>query len=159
MPQDDNQSALTSLAMQPSTQLVTLASVALLRRDGAALFQHRDEKPGLSCSGAWVFPGGHSEPSEPIAASAAREFREETGYICDDLRFLGNYTIAVGAERFSAAVFFGVYDEIQKIECFEGQAMEFIRRGDGLRYGVSSSFLLLWEKALVAAGLATVVSS
>jgi 8-oxo-dGTP pyrophosphatase MutT (NUDIX family) len=38
-----------------------VCGVVLLREDGAALLQHRDDIPGIADPGLWVFPGGHRE--------------------------------------------------------------------------------------------------
>jgi 8-oxo-dGTP pyrophosphatase MutT (NUDIX family) len=65
-----------------------VGGIVLLRGDGAALLQHRDDKPGLPHAGLWVFPGGHCEAGEPIEACARREFFEETGYRCEDVHEL-----------------------------------------------------------------------
>ena len=53
--------------------------------DGAALLQHRDDKPELRRAGMWVPPGGGLDPGEPAEAGARREIREETGYLCGEL--------------------------------------------------------------------------
>ena len=65
-----------------------VAAVILLRHDGAALLQHRDDKPGLRNAGMWVPPGGHAESDELMLDCARRELREETEYDASDLRFL-----------------------------------------------------------------------
>ena len=57
-----------------------VGAVFLLRKDGAALLQLRDEKPGLRHAGKWVPPGGHAEDWEKIEDCASREFYEETNY-------------------------------------------------------------------------------
>src|SRR5262245_35654717 len=77
--------------MQGSDQsgpLPVVAAVVLLRDDGAALMQHRDDKPGLRHAGMWVPPGGHCEPGESARVCARREFLEETGYRCGGLHWL-----------------------------------------------------------------------
>ena len=66
----------------------TVTAVVLLRDDGAALFQLRDDKPGLRHAGRWVIPGGHCEPGETWDQSARRELREETAYECGALHWL-----------------------------------------------------------------------
>ena len=49
-----------------------VSAVILLRDDGAALMQHRDDKPGLRNAGMWVPPGGHRDPGEEAVACAGR---------------------------------------------------------------------------------------
>ena len=62
-----------------------VAGIVLLREpDGAALLQHRDDKPGLPHANLWVPPGGHCDGDESWDACAAREFLEETGYSSDN---------------------------------------------------------------------------
>ena len=63
----------------PADERARIGGVVLLRADGAGLLQHRDDKPGLSAAGLWVFPGGHCEPGETCRECARREFLEETG--------------------------------------------------------------------------------
>src|SRR2546426_11810314 len=68
-----------------------VVGVVLLRPDGSALLQLRDNKPGLNAAGQWVFPGGHCDPGEPLEDGARREFLEETAYRCADLRLLTTF--------------------------------------------------------------------
>jgi len=64
------------------------AATMVLRRDRAALLQHRDDKPGLRNAGMWGLPGDHAESGESMLDCARRELREETEYNASDLRFL-----------------------------------------------------------------------
>ena len=52
--------------------------------EGRVLAQHRLPKEGNPWAGL-TFPGGHVEPSESIADSMVREFKEETGLIISNL--------------------------------------------------------------------------
>jgi 8-oxo-dGTP pyrophosphatase MutT (NUDIX family) len=63
------------------------AQVALVQ-DGRVLVQLRPWPPG------WELPGGHCEPNEDPAATAAREAEEETGYAVRIERVVGVYTWA-----------------------------------------------------------------
>ena len=65
-----------------------VAGIVLLKDDGAALFQLRDNKPGLPCAGQWSLPSGRCESDETMAACAKRELLEETGYACETLEKL-----------------------------------------------------------------------
>lgn len=48
--------------------------------------------------GWWVAPGGKMESGESIKESAAREFREETGFTVEDPVLTGVYTIVIEDE-------------------------------------------------------------
>lgn len=100
-----------------------VAAIVLLREDGAALLQHRDDKPGLSHSGLWTPPGGHCKPGESIVACAHREFEEETAYRLADLHVLAEIVDdqAEGFSPYKLTVFWASYDGVQRIECREGQ--------------------------------------
>jgi len=135
-------------AMTPKKSLV---AVALLRADEAVVFQHRDNNPGLSCAGEWVFPGGHCDEHETLGACAAREFEEETGYRCAGLYSLGEHNIHVKSEYFTVQIFWGFYDSLQTIECREGQAMEFIQRDKAKDFDIADSFLKLWDQVINSA--------
>ncbi|MGE0391992.1 MAG: NUDIX domain-containing protein [Vicinamibacterales bacterium] len=129
-----------------------VAAIALLRRDGAALMQLRDDKPGLSHANMWVLPGGHSEPDEPIESTARREFLEETEYRLGDLHWLARFEDQPPDHPlFSVAVFWAVYDDVQPIVCHEGQALEFLKREDADRYAVPDFLIRAWDLALGAA--------
>jgi 8-oxo-dGTP pyrophosphatase MutT (NUDIX family) len=129
----------------------TVAAVSLLRDDGAVLMQHRDDKPGLPHAGMWVPPGGHADPGESAEACARREFREETGYVCDRLHFLEHAHVQIGDGRsFELAMFWAVYDGVQQTVCHEGQALEFIRREDADAYPIPAFIVPMWDRALRA---------
>lgn len=97
----------------------------MLREDGAALLQHRDDIPTISDPGLWVFPGGHVERSETPREGAAREMEEETCYRCHNLRPLIRLDIEEGTLLF----FWENYDGRQRVACREGQRLEFVDRG------------------------------
>jgi 8-oxo-dGTP pyrophosphatase MutT (NUDIX family) len=61
------------------------AQVAIVRR-GRVLVQFRPWPPG------WELPGGHLEPGEDPAVTAAREVAEETGYIVRITGLVGVYS-------------------------------------------------------------------
>ena len=108
----------------------TIGGVVLLRDDGAALLQLRDNKPGLNAAGMWVFPGGHCEPGESLESAARREFEEETGYRCGELLPLAPI-IHPGDDRrsiYHLGLFACRYDGVQAVCCYEGQTVEFVRR-------------------------------
>jgi 8-oxo-dGTP pyrophosphatase MutT (NUDIX family) len=96
----------------------------LLRDDGAALLQHRDDISTISDPGLWVFPGGHLERNETPHEGAAREMEEETCYRCHNLRPLIRLAIEEGELLF----FWENYDGRQHVACREGQGLEFVDR-------------------------------
>ena len=78
----------------PAESVPRIGGVVLLRNDGAVLLQLRDNKPTITAAGLWVFPGGHCEDGEACRDCARREFREETGYDCPDLKPLTEFSPA-----------------------------------------------------------------
>jgi 8-oxo-dGTP diphosphatase len=127
-----------------------VGGIVLLRADGAALLQHRDDKPGLPHAGLWVFPGGHCEPGEAIENCARREFLEETAYQCGELHPLETVR-ELSVEGFPAidlTVFWCRYDGVQSVQCLEGQALAFIERSRADGYPMPDYLLRMWDLAL-----------
>ena len=108
----------------PQTSIQQVVGVVLLRADGAALLQHRDDISTISDPGLWVFPGGHLKWGETPRDGAAREMEEETCYRCYNLRPLTRLAIEGGTLLF----FWENYDGQQPVACREGQALEFVDR-------------------------------
>ena len=96
----------------------------MLRDDGAALLQHRDNISTISDPGLWVFPGGHLNEGETPQVGAAREMEEETRYRCHNLRPLTRLAIEEGTLLF----FWDNYDGRQRLACREGQGLKFVDR-------------------------------
>ncbi len=131
-----------------------VAAVILLRHDGAALLQHRDDKPGLRNAGMWVPPGGHAESDESMVDCARRELREETEYDASDLRFLLSFEDAVeGWPAYWLEFFWCWYDGVQSLVCHEGQALIFIERSIAASYPIPGYLVNAWDAALAAAGV------
>ncbi|HXH33199.1 MAG TPA: thiamine pyrophosphate-dependent enzyme [Plantibacter sp.] len=131
----------------------TVAAIYLLREDGAALLQHRDDLPHISHAGLWVPPGGHCHPNEAIEDCARREFLEETEVRLDELHPLARFVddTVEGFEPLDLAVFWSRYDGAQRFVCHEGQALSFVSLADAERLGVPTYLVELWERAAVAA--------
>lgn len=131
-----------------------VAAIFLLREDGAALMQHRDDKPDISHANTWVPPGGHCEEGESAEACARREFFEETGYQTGDLHLIADFTDdhAAGFPPLRLSVFWSRYDGVQGVTCHEGQALEFVPRPRAAALMIPPYLVDLWDQALVAAG-------
>ena len=132
-----------------------VAGVVLLRDDRAALMQLRDNKPGLSSAGLWVFPGGHCEAQEELAVCARREFLEETGYDCAQLHWLASVMHRTGdtGRLYQLNFFWDRYDGIQPVSCFEGQEIRFVGRQEVVGLAIEGYVTGVWDGALEAAGL------
>jgi 8-oxo-dGTP pyrophosphatase MutT (NUDIX family) len=130
-----------------------VAAIVLLREDGAALLQHRDDKPGINHPDTWVPPGGHREPGETIEACARREFVEETTYRLGDVHFLTRFLDAHEgvADPIWVTVFWSRYDGCQQPVCCEGQALTFVPRAEAAQLKVPSYLIRVWDLALAAA--------
>ena len=130
----------------------TVAAVVLLRDDGAALLQLRDDKPGLRHAGTWVMPGGHCQPGEPLEAGARRELCEETGYTCDTLHWLMSLEDdqPSGWPVYPLVMFWARYDGVQPLRCFEGQALRFIERQSAGAFAIPDYLLHIWDAAIAA---------
>ena len=130
-----------------------VAGVVLLREpDGAALLQHRDDKRGLPHANLWVPPGGHCEDDKAWESCAAREFLEETGYRCRNLRSLAEFNVddVPFSQPMHLKVFWDVYDGDQAVTCREGQALEFMSRSRATLIAIPEYLVDLWDQALNA---------
>lgn len=129
-----------------------VAAVVLLRADGAALLQLRDDKPGLKHAGQWVPPGGHCEPGESMEDCARREFYEETRYQLGSFHRLLDFVDYddPSTRPSSVTVFWTLYDGTQGFQCLEGQALEFVRRQDAGAYPIPGYLVKVWDRALEA---------
>jgi len=148
-PSTNGKSVETSAAYGP------VAGIVLLRSDGAALLQLRDDIPTIQDPGIWVFPGGHIEPGEPVIDGARREFLEETAYRCSNLRPL--VTLAsqdVGYDtEFEMVFFWERFDSRQTTECLEGKLLEFVQRSQADDRPRRDYLTRVWDLALAAANL------
>ncbi len=132
-----------------------VCGVVLLREDGAALLQHRDDIPGIADPGLWAFPGGHREAHETPEQAARREFLEETRYQCGELQPLCAFPgPAFGYERdFALEFFWARFDEAQSFECREGQELRFVQRAEAEGLPVCSYLFHVWDRALANQGV------
>ena len=130
----------------------TVAAVFVLRDDGAALFQHRDDKPDLRDAGKWVPPGGHLDTGETLEECARRELHEETDYTAHDLHCLSAFLNGQNTNwpPYILTIFWTRYDGIQPVRCLEGQALQFIRRTEADRYDIPAYLVSEWDAANAA---------
>lgn len=128
----------------------TVAAVYLLREDGAALLQLRDDKPEIAHANTWVPPGGHCEPGEPVEECARREFVEETDYRLGAIEELARFVDdnAVGFDPLDLTVYWGTYDGMQEVRCREGQEIAFVPRAEAEDMGIPAYLVELWDRAL-----------
>ena len=136
-------------------QSAAIASVVLLSLDQQgtpteALFQLRDNLPGLPYANQWVFPGGHVDSGESIENGARREFLEETGYVCGKLKYLCDGHVIIRDIPVAVSLYWEIYDKQQKIECYEGQEMRFLRRDMSATFAIPQHLLPWWDQAIKA---------
>jgi ADP-ribose pyrophosphatase YjhB (NUDIX family) len=148
-PDIDTTSSVSILGDRKITQSNNIAAVFLLRNDGAALLQLRDDKPSLRNAAKWVPPGGAVESCETLEMAAKRELREETDYDCHEIYWLTSFEDQViGWPSYTLSVFWGPYDGVQPVHCHEGQDLRFVRRQQVSQYDIPSRLLPLWDQAL-----------
>ena len=130
----------------------SVAGVILLRHDGAALLQWRDDRPDLRHPGRWVPPGGHCQSCERLEDCARRELFEETGYRAAELTWL--LTLIDDDEKqwppYPLTVYWAIYDGQQAVTCHEGQAVEFVERSRAAELNVPTYLVTVWDRALAA---------
>jgi 8-oxo-dGTP diphosphatase len=140
-----------------SSDTSRICGVVLLRDDGAALLQLRDNKPWIADPGLWVFPGGHVEAGESPEFGAARELLEETSYVCDELRELVTYSMfELGYSQDKIIMFYWCrFDGRQLPVCGEGQDLKFVSRGEIELLPRPRYLTQVWDLALQAGALSS----
>jgi 8-oxo-dGTP diphosphatase len=135
------------------------AAFFLMRADGAAYLQLRDDKPGLQYPGFWSAPGGHCDATESPEDCARRELLEEAGYRCGELHRLAeldNPDMAEGHQRIT--LFWTLYDGVQELRCFEGRAMRFVTRNEAESLMFVRFLFSYWDRILAELGVEPVKS-
>ena len=140
------------MAADAASKRPTIAGVVVLREDGAALLQLRDDIPTIQDPGIWVIPGGHVNLDESPSVGAAREVEEETCYRCTQVRPLAQCRgVELGYDHdFDLFFFWENYDGRQPVECREGQAVAFVPRAEAERLPRRSYLTEIWDLALAA---------
>lgn len=100
-------------------------AVALLNGN-KVLMQLRDNNPGIYEPNKWSLPGGKCEPGEKPEDAAKREFKEETGYELSAPKVVQSYIMPYEKGDYNWYILVEEYDGNQKVNCYEGQKMEFM---------------------------------
>ncbi len=129
-----------------------IVAIVLMRADGAALMQLRDDKPGLPRANMWVIPGGHQDEDENSLTAARRELKEETDYDCPDLCYLGTFDDEndVTGQHYKLTVYWWHHDGRQSFRCLEGQELRFMTRHEASGVRMPAVVLDAWDLALKA---------
>jgi 8-oxo-dGTP pyrophosphatase MutT (NUDIX family) len=122
--------------------------ILLIRGDGALLLQLRDNKKNIKHPNMWGSPGGHLNKNETYAQCANRELFEETGYIAKNLKYLMTVHETIGNKKSKIKLFWEKYDNKQKLSCYEGQKLKFIKKKEAHMYKVVKIIIFVWEKIL-----------
>lgn len=126
-----------------------ISAVYLIRKDGAALMQLRDEKPGLRHAGIWVPPGGHMDSGETLEDAARREFEEETQIHCGKLQWINALEVVLPPwPTFLLANFMDRYDNKQEFACLEGQKLCFLLRERAKEFSLPAFIVKNWDYIL-----------
>lgn len=108
-------------------KIVKRSCGVLIYDTNKVLLQLRDNIPTIASPGMWATPGGGVEPNETYKQGAIRELKEETNYSTTEIfQFFKSIYFTDDNKLGEVAYFFGSYDGKQKIQCLEGQKMEFV---------------------------------
>lgn len=104
------------------------AGVVIVRKDGAVLMQHRDNKPGIFWPDYWCYPAGTVDEGEDYKTAALRELHEETGYTpLEVFKLVDEVYERSDGEKVNRHIYWTIYDGKQEIKCNEGQEMKFVK--------------------------------
>ncbi|HSK17781.1 MAG TPA: NUDIX domain-containing protein [Longimicrobiales bacterium] len=82
-----------------------------IQQAGAIAFRMQDDQPIILLvrarrdPDAWIFPKGHVEPGESIAAAALRELEEEGGVVGEIVSEVGSSSFREGGETYAVTYF------------------------------------------------------
>ena len=97
----------------------------VLIKNRKVLMQLRDNKSDIAFPGGWCLPGVHVDDGEPVKEAVKRETLEETGYLLKNPKLFKIEIYKAAGKTVKRHLFYEAYDGQQKINCFEGQKMEF----------------------------------
>jgi len=120
----------------------------LRRQDGALLLQHRDKNKYIKYPNMWGSPGGHVKSNETYLECACRELFEETGYKVSNLKFLKTFKEKSIFGLTIVKLYWDYYDGKQKIKCYEGQKIKFIKLQNIKKYKIVNIVLVTWKKII-----------
>ena len=93
--------------------------------------QLRDDNPYIMHPNTWGPLGGHCELGESPRNCAIRECYEESGYKCNKLEWYANISLPYKKNNYHiVSIFWSIFDNLQQINCFEGQKISFIQIND-----------------------------
>ena len=131
-----------------------VAAIFVIRTDGSALLQHRDNKKGIRDPNIWGPPGGHVEDNETELTCAKRELFEETNYYEKNLTFLRTvYDETPGEPVYKVALFWCLFDYVQVPKCNEGQDLRFVSRLEASSLPIKKFIIEAWDDALTEANI------
>ncbi|MDO8492923.1 MAG: NUDIX domain-containing protein [bacterium] len=109
-------------------EIIHGVGIILIRKDGAALVQLRDDIPNIIYPNHWCYPGGSAEKEERFEEAAKRELVEETGYKAEKLNlFLEEEHLTRSSKTAMRHLYWTTYDDKQEIVCGEGQEMRWMK--------------------------------
>jgi len=128
--------------------MIRATGILLLRKDGALLLQHRDNKKSITHPNMWGSPGGHVNPNETYLKCAIRELFEETGYTNKNLNYLSTFVEPSKHGLMKVKLYWELYDNIQAINCYEGQSIRFVLPEEAEKMNIVQVINVAWKKIL-----------
>ncbi len=107
----------------PTKEVVSV----IIINDNRVLMHLRDNKKTIAFPNFWSLPSGGLEKNETPLDAAKREVEEETNYkLSSPIPFFPHHIFINRPDVKTTHFFIEKYDNAQKINCNEGQKMEFM---------------------------------